>query len=148
MSLCRPLPRGAATCRGISTAPTSCPPASLTSTWDTTGLSRVNTHNYCLLQTKWLIFKYAHWALVRDWNRDYIWLTINCVLNICVGLCVPRQSECPALVMQEVCSNMDCPPDQYLCHPKVRLILWINGHGHLVSRAVSRWFPNATESVL
>jgi len=45
------------------------------------------------------------------------------------GLCVPRQSECPALVMQEVCSNMDCPPDQYLCHPKgcVPMISQCNG---------------------
>ena len=117
MSMYRPSPQVAATCRGTSTAPTSCPPASPTSTWDITGLSRVNTHKiFCLWVLSVTKHDCAHWAPVRAWERSY--------LTICVlGLCVPRQSECPALVMQEVCGNKDCPPDQYLCHPKVRLYL-------------------------
>ena len=63
-------------------------------------------------------------------ENSWLWIKIY-VTTFVQGLCIPRQSECPSLLMQEVCSNRDCPPDQYLCHPKVSFIL-ISGHGQFL----------------
>ena len=37
-----------------------------------------------------------------------------------LGVCISKQADCPELKIQEVCNDLVCPKDQYLCHPKVK----------------------------
>ena len=50
-------------------------------------------------------------SCMSDQNMGFNWTM--------VGVCIAKHQDCPELVIKDVCSDVQCAQDHYLCHPKV-----------------------------